>query len=99
VTLRIAPEARRVIDTWLSADKSRPALRLSFAGGCGALGFRLTPAALGSRQGERVIDVDGLTFYVDFKASADLDGARLELGEGEDDVVVVHEDAVVGGMC
>lgn len=97
--LSIAPEARRVIDAWLSADAARPMLRLSFVGGCGALGFRLTQAAAGARPAEQVVEIDGLTIYADFKAVADLDGARIELGDSEDDVVVVHEDGVVGGMC
>lgn len=99
MTIHIAPEARRAIDDWLSRDPSRPALRLSFAGGCGAPGYRLAPAAAGARPGETVLDVDGLVIYADFKASADLDGARLEIGESPDDIQVVHDHGVVGGMC
>ncbi len=99
MTLTITPEARRAIDAWLSRDPSRPALRLSFAGGCGALGYRLTPAAAGARPGEQTIAASGLTIYADFKAASDLDGALIELGDSEEDVVVVHEHGVVGGMC
>lgn len=99
MTLTISREARNAIDTWLARDPSRPALRLSFAGGCGALGYRLTPAPNSPRSGEQVLAVDGLTIFADFKAAADLDGARIEVGESEDDIVVVHEQGVVGGMC
>ena len=97
--LTISNEARRAIDAWLARDPSRPALRLSFAGGCGALGYRLTPAPEGVRPGEQVFSVDGLTVYADFKATTDLDGARLELGESDEDILVVHEHCIVGGMC
>jgi len=99
VNLTIDPDARRAIEAWLARDASRPVLRLSFAGGCGALGYRLTPAPPGARAGERTLIVDGLTVYADFKAASDLDGARIEVGESQDDIVVVHEHGVVGGMC
>ena len=99
MTLTITPEPRKAVEAWLARDPSRPALRLSFAGGCGALGYRLTPAAPGPRAGERVLSVDGLTFYADYKASTDLDGARIEVGESPEDVLVVHDHSVVGGMC
>ncbi|RPJ54115.1 MAG: hypothetical protein EHM24_32130 [Acidobacteria bacterium] len=97
--LTITPEARQAVDAWLARDPSRPALRLSFAGGCGALGYRLAPAASGPRVGERVLSVEGFTIYADYKSSADLDGARIEVGESPDDILVVHDRSVVGGMC
>jgi Fe-S cluster assembly iron-binding protein IscA len=99
MTLTITPDARRAIDAWLALDPSRPALRLSFAGGCGALGYRLAPAATGARPGERTIEIDGLTIYADFKAASDLEGARIEAGDTPEDILVVHANAVVGGMC
>jgi Fe-S cluster assembly iron-binding protein IscA len=99
MTMTITPEARQAIAEWLARDPARPALRLSFAGGCGALGYRLTPAPEGPRQGEQVLSVDGLTIYADFKAATDLDGARIEIGDSTDDIVVVHEHGVVGGFC
>jgi Fe-S cluster assembly iron-binding protein IscA len=99
VNLTIALEARQAIAAWLERDPGHPVLRLSFAGGCGALGYRLTPAREGPREGEQVLSVDGLTVYVDFKAATDLDGARIEIGDSPDDIVVVHGDGVVGGFC
>ncbi len=97
--ISITPEAREAIAAWLARDPSRPALRLSFAGGCGALGYRLAPAPSGARPGERALAVEGLTIYADYKSASDLDGARIELGESADDVLVVHAQSVVGGMC
>lgn len=43
--------------------------------------------------------MDGLAIYADFKAATDLDGAKIAVGESPDDIVVVHDHAVVGGMC
>ena len=99
MTMTITPEAREAIADWLRRDPARSVLRLSFAGGCGALGYRLTLAPEGPRQGEQVLSVDGLTVYADFKATTDLDGARIEVGDSPDDIVVVHEHGVVGGFC
>ena len=67
-------------------------------GGCGALGFRLTPAA-GPMAGDEAVEVEGLTVYLDFKSRMDLDGARIDVGEADDDLVIVHDQAVVGGFC
>jgi len=99
MTITFAPEAREAVRAWLARDPSKPALRLFFAGGCGALGYQLTPAALEARPGEQAIEVDGVTLYADFKSATDLDGARIELGESPDDIVLVHDSCVVGGMC
>jgi Fe-S cluster assembly iron-binding protein IscA len=97
--LTISPEARRAVEAWLALDPTRPMLRLSFAGGCGALGYRLTPALPGEGAGEQTVNLAGLTVYADFKAATDLDGARIEVGESDEDIVLVHEHGVVGGMC
>jgi Fe-S cluster assembly iron-binding protein IscA len=99
MTITIAPDARLAIDAWLAADPARPALRLSYAGGCGALGYRLTAAEPRELTGEERLEIDGLTLFADFKATQDLDGARIELGDSSDDIVVIHEHSVVGGWC
>jgi Fe-S cluster assembly iron-binding protein IscA len=99
MTISITSDARQAIADWLARDPTRPALRLSFAGGCGALGYRLAPAPSGARPGEQVLTIDGLTVYADYKSVADLDGARFEVGDSPDDILVVHDHAVVGGMC
>ncbi len=46
-----------------------------------------------------MIVVEGLTILADFKSASDLDGARIEVGDSPDDILVVHDQAVVGGMC
>jgi Fe-S cluster assembly iron-binding protein IscA len=98
VTLEVTPEARQVLAEWLARDTSRRALRIMFVGGCGALGYRLTAAA-DQMAGDERIEVSGLTFFLDYKSRTDLDGARLELGDGPDNIVIVHDAAVVGGSC
>jgi Fe-S cluster assembly iron-binding protein IscA len=99
MTITFSPEAREALRAWLARDPTRPALRLFFAGGCGALGYQLTPAAPEGRPGEQVLHVDGITLYADYKSAADLDGARVEIGESPDDILLVHDACVVGGMC
>jgi len=96
--LEVTPEARRVLAEWLARDTSHRALRIMFVGGCGALGYRLTPAA-DPMTGDETIEVGGLTFFLDYKSRTDLDGARVELGDGPEEVVIVHDAAVVGGFC
>jgi Fe-S cluster assembly iron-binding protein IscA len=99
MTITITAEARQAISDLLARDPTRPVLRLSFAGGCGALGYRLAPSPAGLISGEQEIVVAGLTIYADFKAASDLDGARIEVGESPDEIVVVHERGIVGGFC
>ncbi len=98
MTLTLTPEARRTILDWLADDPSRPALRIIFAGGCGALGYRMMRADR-PMPGDTVLDVDGLAFFLDYKSQADLDGARIEAGEEPGDLAIVHDQAVVGGSC
>ncbi len=99
MNITFAPEAREAVRAWLARDPSKPALRLFFAGGCGALGYQLTAAAPEPRPGELELEVDGITVYADFKSATDLDGLRIELGESPDDIVLVHDSCLVGGMC
>lgn len=58
------------------------ALRIAFAGGCGALGFRLA-AARGPREDDLTLEVEGVTLLLDRQAAAELDGATLDYGEDE----------------
>jgi len=57
-------------------------LRIAFAGGCGAMGFRLSAAR---RKGEDDLpfEVDGIPIALDRKAAAELDGATLDYDEDE----------------
>jgi Fe-S cluster assembly iron-binding protein IscA len=96
--LSVTPDARQALTDHLARDRSRAALRIMFAGGCGALGYRLTAAA-DPMAGDEAIQVDGLRFFLDYKSRIDLDGARIELGDGPDEVVILHDAAVVGSLC
>jgi Fe-S cluster assembly iron-binding protein IscA len=55
-------------------------LRIAFAGGCGAMGFRLA-AARRAADGDLEVQVGGLPVLLDPKAAAELDGARLDYDE------------------
>ncbi len=100
VSLTMTDQAAAVLRKWLARDPARPALRIAYAGGCGALGYRLTQASA-PIAGDQAIAVSGFTVYVDYKTAADLDGARIEVGteDFDDDVVIVHDRAIVGGLC
>lgn len=58
------------------------AVRIAFAGGCGALGFRIS-AARRRIEGERAIEADGVTLLLDRRAERELDGAELDWDEEE----------------
>jgi Fe-S cluster assembly iron-binding protein IscA len=98
MTITIAPEARRALIELLAREPERRGFRITYAGGCGALGYRMTAA--GARGPHEVsIDVEGITIHLDYKSRQDLDGARIEIGAAPDDVVIVHDRAIVGGAC
>ena len=58
----------------------RQVLRIAFAGGCGALGFRLSTPRRGN-DGDVQIDLTDVTVYLDRQAVAELDGAKLDYDE------------------
>jgi Fe-S cluster assembly iron-binding protein IscA len=58
------------------------ALRIAFAGGCGAFGFRLA-AARRPLEDDLSIEVEGVPVLLDRQAAAELDGATLDYDEGE----------------
>lgn len=98
MTITVSPEARRALLDLLAEEPARRAFRITYAGGCGALGYRMTAAGEPGPH-EVSIDVEGITLHLDYKSRQDLDGARIEIGSGPDDVVIVHDRAVVGGAC
>ena len=57
-------------------------LRIAFAGGCGAMGFRLS-AARRIDDDDLRLTVDGIPLALDRKAAAELDGATLDYDEDE----------------
>lgn len=63
-------------------------LRIAFAGGCGALGFRLA-ATRRRLPDDLLMTVDGAPLLLDRQAARDLDGARLDF-EPEEGFVLDH---------
>jgi Fe-S cluster assembly iron-binding protein IscA len=58
------------------------ALRIAFAGGCGAPGFRLA-AARRALEDDLRLEVEGVALLLDRQAAAELDGAALDFDEQE----------------
>jgi Fe-S cluster assembly iron-binding protein IscA len=57
-------------------------LRIAFAGGCGALGFRLSTPRRGN-DGDVKIELPEVTVHLDAQAASELDGATLDYDEEE----------------
>lgn len=53
------------------------ALRIAYAGGCGALGFRLSRSRR-AYEGDRRLEIDGVPILLDARAGVELDGAVLD---------------------
>jgi len=99
MTLTVTAGALDTLRALLARDPARPAMCLMFAGGCGALGYRLTPAS-GPMAGDALEAIGGITFYVDYKSRLDLDGAVIDVGDtAPDDLGVLHDRVTVGGLC
>ncbi len=57
-------------------------LRIAFAGGCGALGFRLSTPRRGN-DGDLTVVLPEVTIFLDRQAASELDGATLDFDEDE----------------
>lgn len=57
-------------------------LRIAFAGGCGALGYRLA-AARRTQEGDLLLEVAGVPLALDRRAAAELAGATLDYDPDE----------------
>jgi Fe-S cluster assembly iron-binding protein IscA len=57
-------------------------LRIAFAGGCGAMGFRIAPARRAA-EGDLELELDGVGVLLDRRAAAELAGATLDYDEDE----------------
>lgn len=77
--LEMTPEARSAARRDLGPDES---LRIAFAGGCGAMGFRLS-ASRRALDGDTELRVDGVPVLLDRQAARELDGATLDWDELE----------------
>lgn len=77
--LNLTSAARQAIDRDLPEGSF---LRIAFAGGCGALGFRLA-ATRRRLPDDLLITVDGAPLLLDRQAVRDLDGGRLDYDPDE----------------
>jgi Fe-S cluster assembly iron-binding protein IscA len=72
--ITLTPAAREAAERDLDPGHS---LRIAFAGGCGALGFRLA-ASRRSAEGDLEVELDGVPLLLDRQAVRELDGAVLD---------------------
>ena len=79
MNLTLSDAARRAARRHLGPDK---VLRVAFAGGCGALGFRLSTPRRGN-LGDLRLDLGEVAVYLDRQAVAELDGATLDYDTDE----------------
>lgn len=77
--LRLSAAARAAALRDLAHDE---ALRIAFAGGCGALGFRLSRSRR-AYEGDRRLEIDGVPVLLDARAGVELDGAVLDHDEDD----------------
>jgi Fe-S cluster assembly iron-binding protein IscA len=77
--MTLTPAAREAAERDLGPDE---ALRIAFAGGCGALGFRLS-ATRRRQEDDLALELEGVPVLLDPKAAAELDGAALDYDEEE----------------
>jgi Fe-S cluster assembly iron-binding protein IscA len=77
--LHLTPAARAAAERDLRTGES---IRIAFAGGCGAMGFRLAGTRRVDADDLR-LTVDGIALALDRMAASQLDGATLDYDEDE----------------
>ncbi len=75
--MTLTPAARRAARRDLGPEEH---LRIAFAGGCGAMGFRLG-ATRRVAEGDLRLEIDGVAVVLDRMAVRELDGAVLDHDE------------------
>ena len=83
--MSLSDAARNAVRKDLGPDR---VLRVAFAGGCGALGFRLSTPRRGNPD-DLLVELPEVTVYLDRQAAAELDGATLDYDE-HDGFVLDH---------
>ncbi len=83
--LRLTPAALEAAERDLPPGS---ALRIAFAGGCGAMGFRLAASRRADEDDVR-LEVEGIPLVLDHRAASELDGATLDYSE-DDGFVLDH---------
>lgn len=79
MNLTLTPAARKAIERDLEPHQI---IRIAFAGGCGALGFRLSTPRRGN-DGDQIVELPQVSVYLDRQAAEELDGATLDYDEAE----------------
>ena len=79
VLLLLSPTAAAAARRDLAPDER---LRIAFAGGCGAMGFRIAPVRRAA-EGDLELELDGVPVLLDRRAVAELEGATLDYDEDE----------------
>ncbi len=77
--LSLTPAARDAAQRDLRDDEF---LRIAFAGGCGAMGFRLSASRRGNEDDVQVV-VEGVHVHLDRLAVRELEGAVLDFDDDE----------------
>jgi Fe-S cluster assembly iron-binding protein IscA len=77
--LTLSSAARAAVERDLASGQI---LRIAFAGGCGALGFRLSTPRRGN-DGDLTVVLPEVTIFLDRLAANELDGATLDYDEDE----------------
>ena len=78
--LNLSPAAREAAERDLGPDQR---LWISFAGGCGALGFRLSATRRAPGADEVQVEFPEVSVVLDRMAAAELDGAVLDYDPDE----------------
>ena len=82
----------------LKRDLDGRVLRIAFTTGCGGSGYRLGYAD-GPNDGDRVMQLDGVSVVLDGMAASRLDGAVIKYDADEDGYLLDHPDAVNVAWC
>lgn len=82
----------------LREDLDGRLLRISFTTGCGGSGYRLASADAPA-EGDRTLEIEGLTLALDDMSASKLDGAVVVWSDDEDGYVIDHPDAVAAVWC
>lgn len=88
----MTPRARRAASDQLERDSG---LRIAFAGGCGAFGYRIS-AARKAYPGDHIFEVDGLRLFLDARAAQELVGAEIDF---DDDSGFAIDHPLTGRSC
>ena len=94
MNLRLSPDAA----SHLKDDLGGRILRIAFTMGCGGSGYRLGYAERPS-DGDRVMQVQGVSVALDNMAAARLDGAVINYDADEEGYLLDHPDAVSVAWC